>query len=77
MRKTEATTMREEFRAELDRLKIIGFPKVIYRIELLNDSFNIQETYTFNSEKEMYNYLIRELGHIHPAFVHKLAIIKL
>lgn len=77
MRKTEATTMREEFHAELDRLKIIGFPKVIYRIELLNDSFNIQETYTFNSEKEMYNFLNQELGRIRPAFVRKLATIQL
>lgn len=77
MKTTEAMTMREEFRAELDRLKIIGFPKVIYKIELLNDSFNVQETYTFDSEKEMNDFEMKELRGVYPAFMRKTACIKL
>ena len=75
--KTEEMTMRDEFRAELDKLKIIGFPKVIYKIELLNDSFNVRETYTFDSEKEMNDFDAKELKDIYPAFIRKTACIKL
>ena len=75
--KTEAAAMRESFRAELDRLKIIGFPKVIYKIELLNDSFNVRKTFTFDSEEEMNEYESKELRHVYPAFMRKTACIKL
>lgn len=73
--KTETQTMREEFRAELDRLKIIGFPKVIYKIEVLNDSFNVRETYTFDSEKEMNAFEMKELSWLYPAFKRRSACI--
>ena len=73
--KTEAQTMREEFRAELDRLKIIGFPKIVYKIEVLNNSFLVEKTYTFDSEKEMNAFDMKELSWLYPAYKRRSACI--
>lgn len=75
--KTEAQTMREHFRAELDRLKIIGFPAIVYKIEVLNCGFQVEKVYTFKTEKELHDFDVKELGHIYPAYKRKTACITL